>query len=94
MFAIYREGDEMINTLDAEDITDRIQDRLWKHDGYFGYADAMKIVEEELRSGTVIQVLPELATLRVGVDCAIERSHRERLCEQLFLQALHDAIDF
>ena len=38
----------MINTLDAEDIKDRIQDRLWKHDGYFGYADAMKIVEEEI----------------------------------------------
>ncbi len=46
------------------------------------------LIEQDLEKGKLIQLLPKLSTLRVGVDCAIQRGKRERLCEVLFLNAM------
>ncbi len=42
------------------------------------------LVEGELKKRELIQILPELSTLRVGVECAILKRKRERLCDVLF----------
>ncbi len=38
----------MISKSDAGYILNRIQYKLWEHDGYLGYAEAMRIAEEEI----------------------------------------------
>jgi len=46
------------------------------------------LVERDLKAGRLIQILPKVKTLRVGLDCARERGRRPRPCEELFIQAL------
>lgn len=49
------------------------------------------LIENDLANGRIIQVMPKLSPLRVGVDCAILRGRRECLSEHLFIEALHDS---
>ena len=46
------------------------------------------LIENDLASGRIVQVMPKLSPLRVGVDCAILRGRRERLAERLFIEDL------
>jgi DNA-binding transcriptional LysR family regulator len=46
------------------------------------------LIEKELESGTAIQLLPTLKTLRVWVNCASELGKETPLSEQLFLEEL------
>lgn len=48
------------------------------------------LIEKELISGKLAQILPKLAALRVGLDCAWKRGRRERLSDRLFIEALND----
>lgn len=49
------------------------------------------LIEDDLACNSLIQVLPELSPLQVGLDCAVERGHREHLCERLFIEKLREA---
>jgi len=46
------------------------------------------LIENELASGKLVQVLPKISTLQVEIDCAGQRGRKERLCDQLFIEAL------
>lgn len=46
------------------------------------------LIEDDLKRGTLIQVLPDLESLRVGVDAAVLRGGSKRLCDQKFLEEL------
>lgn len=48
------------------------------------------LAEEEITAGKLIQVLPKLSTLQVGVDCAIRRGKRRRACEDLFIEEIQN----
>lgn len=51
------------------------------------------LIEEELKNGAIIQLLPELLALRVWVHCAIEQSRELRLAEKLFITHLKQRIE-
>jgi len=44
------------------------------------------LIREDLKNGSIIQLLPELSALRVWVNCIRERGRQERLCEELFIK--------
>jgi DNA-binding transcriptional LysR family regulator len=44
------------------------------------------LIKDDLNNGSIIQLLPELAALRVWVNCISERGRQERLCEALFIK--------
>lgn len=46
------------------------------------------LIENELASGRIVQLMPKLSPLQVGVDCAILRGRKERLSEHLFIEDL------
>ncbi len=48
------------------------------------------LIESDLVSGKLVQVLPKLSVLHVEVDCAIIRGRKERLSELFFLEALRE----
>lgn len=51
------------------------------------------LIEKDLAKGKMVQVMPKLSPLRVGVDCAILRGRKERLSDQLFIEALRESLD-
>ncbi len=50
------------------------------------------LIQDELANGKLVQILPKLSTLGISVDCAFEIGRKERLCEQLFIEALKNTI--
>lgn len=46
------------------------------------------LIEDDIKKGKLVQILPKLSTLQVSVDCATLKVKRERLCEVLFLEAM------
>ena len=49
------------------------------------------LIENDLANGKIVQLMPKLSPLRVGVDCAILRGRRERLSERLFIEELRES---
>lgn len=47
------------------------------------------LIEKELANGKVVQIMPKLTGLRVGIDCATLKGKKERLSENLFIEALY-----
>lgn len=45
------------------------------------------LIKNDLANGKIIQILPKLSALRVGLDCAMLRGRKERLCDRLFIDA-------
>jgi len=50
------------------------------------------LIKADLANGKLLQILPKLSALRVGIDCAIIHGRKERLCELYFLEALRQSI--
>lgn len=46
------------------------------------------LIEKDLASGRIVQIMPKLSSLRVGVDCATLRGGKERLSDHLFIEEL------
>jgi DNA-binding transcriptional LysR family regulator len=51
------------------------------------------LIQNDLSSGKLVQLLPKLSSLEVRIDCAVKRGRRERLCERIFIEELRETFN-